>query len=163
MVQLPMSTSVYAVDVQCIKQHDEKLVDNLLNPDGPQDVLRAIDLIEAIIALREGKAPSHNIDLSSTTDSVRLPGHILENFTLPFITPEFSLSDQIRMLSTYQYPVHYEKHSVSVAKQQLQDSDADVNANEDGMDPLEGHLAFMRMAGGHNSSMNYKQGVEQNG
>jgi hypothetical protein len=142
-------------------------------------------LIEAIISLREVKAPSDNVDLASTTDSVRLLGHVLENFMVPFITPEFSLSDQIRTLSTCahllfvlfrEYRTDFMSDQLygdtqctiknivfSVAKQQLHDPDVDVNANEDGTDPLEGHFAFMRMAGGHNSAMNYKQGVERNG
>ncbi|KAJ7909926.1 hypothetical protein B0H13DRAFT_1616140 [Mycena leptocephala] len=171
--------------LQLIAEHDEKSVNKLLNPDDPQDVPRAIDLIEAIISLREVKAPSDNVDLASTTDSVRLLGHVLENFMVPFITPEFSLSDQIRTLSTCahllfvlfrEYRTDFMSNQLygdtqctiknivfSVAKQQLHDPDVDVNANEDGTDPLEGHFAFMRMAGGHNSAMNYKQGVERNG
>ncbi|KAK7013539.1 hypothetical protein R3P38DRAFT_3206912 [Favolaschia claudopus] len=88
---------------QCLElldDHDEKSVHKLLNPDDPQDVPRAIDLIEAIISLREIEIPQHNVDLSYTADSVRLLGHGFENFTLPFITPEFNLSRQICMLST---------------------------------------------------------------
>ncbi|KAJ7792995.1 hypothetical protein B0H13DRAFT_2393818 [Mycena leptocephala] len=83
-----------------IKHHDQTSMDKLLNPDDSQDVPCAIDLIEAIISWREVKAASNDIDLASTTDSVRLLGHVLENFTLPFITPDVSLSTQIRMLST---------------------------------------------------------------
>ncbi|KAK7015827.1 hypothetical protein R3P38DRAFT_2543278 [Favolaschia claudopus] len=173
---------------QCLElldDHDEKSVHKLLNPDDPQDVPRAIDLIEAIISLREIEIPQHNIDLSYTADSVRLLGHVFENFTLPFITPEFNLSRQICMLSTCahiifvlfrEYRLDFMSNQLygdtqstiknivfSVAKQQLQDTEVDVNANEDGTDPLEGHFAFMRTAGGHNSAMNYKQGVERNG
>ncbi|KAJ7498345.1 hypothetical protein B0H11DRAFT_1642706, partial [Mycena galericulata] len=115
----------------------------------------------------------------------KLLGHVLENFTMPFITPNSSLTEQISMLSTCahlifvlfrEYRTEFMSNQLygdtqstiknivfSVAKQQLEDPDVDVNANEDGTDPLEGHFAFMRMAGGHNSAMNHKQGVERNG
>ncbi|KAK7016105.1 hypothetical protein R3P38DRAFT_3569764 [Favolaschia claudopus] len=171
--------------LQLLAQHDEKSVDKLLNPDDPQDVPRAIDLIEAIISVRDAEVPSDNVDLASTSDSVRLLGHVFENFALPFITPEFSLSRQIRMLSTCahltfvlfrEYRTDFMSNQLygdtqstiksivfSVAKQQLEDGEVNVNANEDGTDPLEGHFAFMRTAGGHNSAMNYKQGIERNG
>ncbi|KAK6981400.1 hypothetical protein R3P38DRAFT_2578449 [Favolaschia claudopus] len=171
--------------LQLLAQHDEKSVDKLLNPDDPQDVPRAIDLIEAIISVRDAEVPSDNVDLASTSDSVRLLGHVFENFALPFITPEFSLSRQIRMLSTCahltfvlfrEYRTDFMSNQLygdtqstiknivfSVAKQQLEDGEANVNANEDGTDPLEGHFAFMRTTGGHNSAMNYKQGIERNG
>ncbi|KAJ7192450.1 hypothetical protein GGX14DRAFT_380137 [Mycena pura] len=173
---------------QCLlllQDHDANSVHKLLNPDDPQDVPRAIDLVEAIIAVRNVEVPARDVELVSTKYSVGLLGHVLENFTLPFITPEFSLSDQIRRLSTCAHLlfIHFREYRTqfmsnqlygdtqctiknivfSVAKQQLQDPDANVNANEDGTDPLEGHFSFMRTAGGHNSAMNYKQGMERNG
>jgi hypothetical protein len=171
--------------LQLLEKHDEKTVHKLLNPDDPQDVPRAIDLIEAIISLREVEPPTYDVDLTSTCDSVRLLGHVLESFTLPFISPDFSLGKQIRMLSTCahlmfilfrEYRLDFMSNQLygdtqstiknivfSVAKQQLQDPDVDVNANEDGTDPVEGHFSFMRTTGGHNSAMNYKQGVERSG
>jgi hypothetical protein len=51
----------------------------------------------------------------------------------------------------------------TVAKQHQRDPEGSVNANDDGDDPLEGLFSFTRMAGGHNSAMNYKQGVERSG
>ncbi|KAK7063420.1 hypothetical protein R3P38DRAFT_2492280 [Favolaschia claudopus] len=168
-----------------IEKHDEKSIHKLLNPDDPQDVPRAIDLIEAIISVRDITPPSHNVDLTSTCDSVRLLGHVLENFMSPFISPEFSLSKQICTLSTCahlifvlfrEYRLDFMSNQLygdtqstiknivfSVAKQQLEDSQVDVNANEDGTDPLEGHFSFMRTIGGHNSAMSYKQAVERSG
>ncbi|KAK7059407.1 hypothetical protein R3P38DRAFT_2496243 [Favolaschia claudopus] len=171
--------------LQLLAQHDEKSVDKLLNPDDPQDVPRAIDLIEDIISVRDAEVPSDSVDLASTSDSVRLLGYVFENFALPFNTPEFSLSRQIRMLSTCahltfvlfrEYRTDFMSNQLygdtqstiknivfSVAKQQLDDGEVNVNANEDGTDPLEGHFAFTRTTGGHNSAMNYKQGMERNG
>ncbi|KAK7012531.1 hypothetical protein R3P38DRAFT_3588444 [Favolaschia claudopus] len=168
-----------------IEKHDEKSIHKLLNPDDPQDVPRAIDLIEAIISVRDITPLSHNVDLTSTCDSVRLLGHVLENFMSPFISPEFSLSKQICTLSTCahlifvlfrEYRLDFKSNQLygdtqstiknivfSVAKQQLEDSQVDANANEDGTDPLEGHFSFMRTIGGHNSAMSYKQAVERSG
>ncbi|KAJ7502239.1 hypothetical protein B0H11DRAFT_2223712 [Mycena galericulata] len=58
------------------------------------------EVVEAIISLRDMKAPTQDVDLASTIESVGLLGHVLENFTMPFITPESSLIDQICLLST---------------------------------------------------------------
>ncbi|KAJ7840042.1 hypothetical protein B0H13DRAFT_1910871 [Mycena leptocephala] len=58
--------------LQLLDKHDEKTVHKLLNPDDPQDVPRAIDLIEAIISLREVEPPSAMCQLSFlTTTSTR--------------------------------------------------------------------------------------------
>ncbi|KAJ7759677.1 hypothetical protein B0H14DRAFT_3511324 [Mycena olivaceomarginata] len=51
----------------------------------------------------------------------------------------------------------------TVAKQHQRDPKGSVNANDNGNDPLEGLFSFTRMARGHNSAMNYKQGVERSG
>ncbi|KAJ7742339.1 hypothetical protein DFH07DRAFT_750546 [Mycena maculata] len=173
---------------QCLlllPQYDEKSVFLLLNPGDGQNVPKALDLIESIIALRDVKAPAHDVGLASTLESVRLLGYVLENLALPFIDPNLSLSDQIQMLSTYahlsfilfrEYRLDFMSNQLygdtqttiknivfNVAKQQLLDPNGIANANDDGDDPLEGHFGFMRMAGGHNSAMTYKQGVERNG
>ncbi|KAJ7350855.1 hypothetical protein DFH08DRAFT_616067, partial [Mycena albidolilacea] len=50
-----------------------------------------------------------------------------------------------------------------IAKRHQRDPEGSVNAKNDGDDPLEGLFSFTQMAGGHNSAMNYKQGVEQSG
>jgi hypothetical protein len=47
-----------ARSLQLLPQHDEKSAHKLLNPDDPQDVPRAIDLIEALISLRDAKTPT---------------------------------------------------------------------------------------------------------
>ncbi|KAJ7616258.1 hypothetical protein B0H17DRAFT_901688, partial [Mycena rosella] len=173
---------------QCLKllpDHDDYSVHKLLNPNDPQDVPRAIDLIEAIISLRDVLAPTNDVELAANLDSVRLLGHLLENLALPFITPELSLSEQIEMLSTYahlsfvlfrEYRLEFMSNQLygdtqtaiknivfTVAKQQELDRTGKANANDDGTDPVEGYFAFMRMAGSHNSAMNYKQAVERTG
>ncbi|KAJ7800856.1 hypothetical protein B0H14DRAFT_2529225 [Mycena olivaceomarginata] len=174
-----------ARSLQLLPQHDEKSVHKLLNPDDPQDVPRAIDLLEALISLRDAKAPHEDIALASTLDSVRLLGHVFENFAIPFINPDLSLSEQVTMLSTYahlafvlfrEYRLGFMWNQLygdtqstvknimfTVAKQHQRDPEGSGNANDDGDDPLEGLFSFTRMAGGHNSAMNYKQGVERSG
>ncbi|KAJ7662776.1 hypothetical protein DFH06DRAFT_1088352 [Mycena polygramma] len=164
---------------------DEKSVHRLLNPHDAQNVPTALDLVDAIVQLRDLKPPSSNVELAATLDSTRLLGYLFENFSCPFITPDATLSDQVRMLSTYahmafalfrEFRTDFMSNQLygdtqttvknivfSVAKQQLLDRDEKVNANEDGTDPVENHFGFMRMAGGHNSAMSYKQGVERNG
>ncbi|KAJ7818583.1 hypothetical protein B0H14DRAFT_3473659 [Mycena olivaceomarginata] len=51
----------------------------------------------------------------------------------------------------------------TVAKQIELDLTREVNAYHDGTDPVEEHFGFSREIGGHNSAMNFKQGVEWSG
>ncbi|KAJ7759676.1 hypothetical protein B0H14DRAFT_3096456 [Mycena olivaceomarginata] len=91
----------FAQSLQLLPRHNEESVHKLLNLDDPQDVPHAIDLLEVLISLCEAKAPHEDIALVLTLDSVRLLRHIFENFAIPFINPDLSLSKQITMLSTY--------------------------------------------------------------
>ncbi|KAJ7331552.1 hypothetical protein DFH08DRAFT_916488 [Mycena albidolilacea] len=81
--------------LQLLPQHNEKFWHKLLNPDDLQDVPRAINLI-VLISLRDAKALHKDIALASTLDSVRLLGHVFENFAIPFITPVISVSEESR-------------------------------------------------------------------
>ncbi|KAJ7105296.1 hypothetical protein C8R44DRAFT_834477 [Mycena epipterygia] len=83
-----------------LPEQDEKSVHNP-NTDDPMDVPRAIDLVEAIVSLRDVEPPAKNVELAATLDSIRLLGYVFENLLVPFITPSVSLSEQIKMLSTY--------------------------------------------------------------
>ncbi|KAJ7679989.1 hypothetical protein B0H14DRAFT_3908259 [Mycena olivaceomarginata] len=145
--------------LQLLPQHDEKSVHKLLNPDDPQDVPRAIDLIEALISLRDAKAPHEDIALASTLDSVWLLGHVFENFAIPFITPNLSLSNQVTMLSTYAHLafVLFREYRLSFMSNQLYGDTQSTVKNIRVSSPS------LEMAGGHNSAMNYKQGVERSG
>jgi hypothetical protein len=110
---------------------------------------------------------------------------MLEALLNAFTDPTASLSDQIYNLSIYahmsfvlfrtfrlkfmsnQLYGHSQtmiKNIVfTVAKQQELDPEGKVNAYYDGTDPVENHFGYTRELGGHNSALNFKQGVERSG
>ncbi|KAJ7888587.1 hypothetical protein B0H14DRAFT_2433366, partial [Mycena olivaceomarginata] len=161
----------------------------LLNPDDPQDVPRAILLLEAVVALRvrrvEFNVSPLDVDTNSDLDTITLLSFMLEAILNAFTDPSASLSDQIRNLSIYAHmsfvlfrnfrlkfmsnQLYGDSQTMvknivfTVAKQIELDPTGEVNAYHDGTDPVEGHFAFTREIGGHNSAMNFKQGVERSG
>ncbi|KAJ7182232.1 hypothetical protein C8R43DRAFT_910814 [Mycena crocata] len=170
--------------LKLLEGQDDASVHKLLNPDDAQDVPRAIQLLEAIISVRNVVAPSREIELASDIDSVTLLGHVFEPLLAAFVDPTMSTSQQIEKLSTYAHLsfVFFRKYRLkfmsnqlygdtqtmiknvifSTAKQQLLDDNDKANANQDGTDPLEGHFSQLRDVGGQ-SAFNYKQGIERCG
>ncbi|KAJ7831122.1 hypothetical protein B0H14DRAFT_3872306 [Mycena olivaceomarginata] len=161
----------------------------LLNPDDPQDVQRVILLLEAVVALRvrrvEFNVSPLDVDTNSDLDTITLLSLMLEAILNAFTDPSASLSDQIRNLSIYAHMsfVLFQNFRLKVMSNQLYgdsqtmvknivftvakqielDPTGEVNAYHDGTDPVEDHFAFTREIGGHNSAMNFKQGVERSG
>ncbi|KAJ7121422.1 hypothetical protein C8R44DRAFT_529506, partial [Mycena epipterygia] len=169
---------------------DEASVERILNPDDPQHVPHAIELLEAVVTLRTGrntafKVPASEVDTNSDLDSIGLFSYMVEALLNAFIDPSASLTDQIRNLSIYSHmsfvlfrvfrlkfmsnQLYGDSQTMvknivfTVAKQQLLDPDGKVNAYNDGTDPVEEHFGYTRELGGHNSAMNFKQAVERTG
>ncbi|KAJ7887691.1 hypothetical protein B0H13DRAFT_2235085 [Mycena leptocephala] len=86
-----------------IKRQDEASVESLLNPDDPQDVPRAIDLLEAIVVLRT----PHFVHARSTAatnsdlDAITLLSFMLDALLNVFTLLSASLSEQIYHLGIY--------------------------------------------------------------
>ncbi|KII93403.1 hypothetical protein PLICRDRAFT_99321, partial [Plicaturopsis crispa FD-325 SS-3] len=80
---------------------DTKSVRRLLFPDDPQDVPRAIELMKAIIALRDLKIPLADPSVIADLDAIKHLAYILEAILEPFTNVKLSLTDQVRLLSTY--------------------------------------------------------------
>ncbi|KAJ7872412.1 hypothetical protein B0H13DRAFT_2236271 [Mycena leptocephala] len=82
---------------------DAASVESLLNPNDPQDILRAIDLLEAIVVLRTphfvhaGSTAATNSDL----DAITLLSFVLDTLLNVFTLLSASLSQQIYHLSIY--------------------------------------------------------------
>jgi hypothetical protein len=168
---------------------DEASIERLVNPDDPQHIPHAIQLLEAIIAIRtkrpELDTPVAKIKLNSDLDCISLFSYMVEGLLNTFTVPSASLTFQIRNLRLYAHMVFvfFWKYRLAfmsnqlygdsqtmvkniiftVAKQQDLDSTAKVNAYHDGTDPVESHFGHTRELGGHDSAMNYKQAVERTG
>ncbi|KAJ7509304.1 hypothetical protein B0H11DRAFT_1702886 [Mycena galericulata] len=169
---------------------DEASVERLLNPDDPQHVPHAIDLLEAVVSLRKNRdieftVPTSEVDVNSDLDSIGLFSFMVEALLNAFIDPSASLTDQVRNLSIYAHmsfvlfrifrlkfmsnQLYGDSQTMvkniifTIAKQQLLDPNGEVNAYNDGTDPVEQHFGYTRELGGHNSAMNFKQAVERTG
>ncbi|KAJ7437523.1 hypothetical protein FB451DRAFT_1416805 [Mycena latifolia] len=103
--------------------------------------------------------------VNSDLDSISLFSYMVGALLNAFTDPSASLSNQIHNLSTYaHFSFTMVKNIVfTVAKQQKLDPSVEVNAYNDGTDPVENHFGYTRELGGHNSAMNFKQGIERSG
>lgn len=87
--------------------HDEASVTKLLHPDDPQDVPRAIELMQAIITFSKlqhdsiDSSFSTNIDIRADLAAIKLLGDLIESILLPFVDTNLSLTQQVQCLSCY--------------------------------------------------------------
>jgi len=149
----------------------------LLNPEDPQDVPRAIELIQALADLR-----NLDIDLdpveSKTLIAIKLMGHLFNCLIQPYIDPTLSLTQQIKYLSKFQHVamVLYRKNSTTffpgqlygdtsvmikstvfyVRKQQLWDPTCGVFLTLTGDDQLETQFGRVHMQGAHDANCDMK-------
>lgn len=78
----------------------------LLNPEDPQDVPRAIDLLRTIVSLR-AHGPCDNPIEHKELEAIILLGHACENIYRPFIDINMCLRDQLRSLSCLSHLLVY--------------------------------------------------------
>jgi hypothetical protein len=171
--------------------YDEASVTKVLHPDDPQDVPRAIELMQAIIAFSKLKHASiddsfsTNVDIRADLMAIKLLGHILESILLPFIDVNLSLTEQVQYLSSYShlsfamfhshrrgfmpYQLYYDTHTMAknimfcIKKQQVLDPHEKFFIGDCGDDRLELHFGRTRMIGGHNSGCSYSQVLDRLG
>ncbi|KAG2740438.1 hypothetical protein P692DRAFT_201728137, partial [Suillus brevipes Sb2] len=171
--------------------HDEASVTKLLHPDDPQDVPRAIELMQAIVSLSKSQQASidnsfsTDIDLRADLMSVKLLSDIIESILLPFIDISLSLTEQVQYLSRYAhlsfaifrshrrafmpYQLYYDTHTMvknimfCIRKQQILDPGEKFFVGDSGDDRLELHFGRTRMIGGHNSGCSYSQVLDRLG
>ncbi|KAJ7429781.1 hypothetical protein B0H11DRAFT_2257746 [Mycena galericulata] len=147
-------------------------------------------LSNAVVSLRKNRdieftVPTSEVDVNSDLDSIGLFSFMVEALLNAFIDPSASLTDQVRNLSIYAHmsfvlfrifrlkfmsnQLYGDSQTMvkniifTIAKQQLLDPNGEVNAYNDGTDPVEHHFGYTRELGGHNSAMNFKQAVERTG
>ncbi|KIK32417.1 hypothetical protein CY34DRAFT_55944, partial [Suillus luteus UH-Slu-Lm8-n1] len=89
--------------------YDEASVTKLLHPDDPQDVPRAIELMQAIVNFSKSQHAildnsfSTDVDTRADLVSITLLSNIIESILVPFINPNLSLTEQVHYLSRYSH------------------------------------------------------------
>lgn len=98
-----VTSAVLARYLAWLPEQDESSITKLLNPDDPQDVPRAVELMQAIISLSKLKVDTISGDVGMCADMVAIKalGAILESLLVPFIDITLSLQEQVAFLSRY--------------------------------------------------------------
>ncbi|KAG2336359.1 hypothetical protein BDR05DRAFT_896821, partial [Suillus weaverae] len=171
--------------------HNEASITKLLHPDDPQDVPRAIELMQAIITFSQlqhdsiDSSFSTNIDIRADLAAIKLLGDLIQSILLPFINTNFSLTQQVQCLSCYThlsfaifhshcrafmpYQLYYDTQTMTknivfcICKQQVLDPQEKFFIGDSGDNHLELHFGRTRMIGGHNSGCSYSQVLDHLG
>ncbi len=155
-------------------------VDRLMDPADSQDVPRAISFIEAIEEVAALPTdPSCNPGELEEIRIVALLSDVLTAFMDPFISPSWSLTEQVVSLSKYAHLscALFRDHGQNfmpnqlysdtqctvknalfcIAKQQKLDASRPYHLFKEGDDSLEELFGRVRMQGGHSPNFTYKQ------
>ncbi|KAJ7244090.1 hypothetical protein C8J57DRAFT_1556077, partial [Mycena rebaudengoi] len=160
-------------------------VQDLLFPDDPQDVPRAVLLMKGVMDIGSLVIPNMTADMHSDLEALRLLGHVIRSLLEPFVSPGMSLTEQITSLSTFAHlafalhrdardqffcnQLYYDSQTMvknvmfCLAKQQILDNTKPFYLFQTGDDRLERLFGKLRMIGGHNSAMNYSQAIDRLG
>jgi hypothetical protein len=171
--------------------YDEASVTKLLHPDDPQDVPRAIELMQVIVDFAKSQhsllSNSFMTDVDTRADlmSITLLSSIIESVLVPFINPKLSLMEQVHHLSCYShlaftifrvhrrafmpFQLYYDTQTCvkniifNITKQQILDLFASFFLGDCGDDRLEMMFGQLRMIGTHNSGCSYSQALDRLG
>ncbi|KAJ7442126.1 hypothetical protein FB451DRAFT_1105911 [Mycena latifolia] len=160
-------------------------VKNLLFPDDPQDVPRAVELMQTVIEIGAYDFGQVDAETAADLDSIRLLGEVLKAILEPFTNPAMSLTEQMTKLATYAHltftlfrgarlgfmsnqlygdsQTMVKNAMFCLAKQQKLDPTKPFYLFQVGDDPLEKLFGKLRMFGGHNSAMSYMQAIDRLG
>jgi hypothetical protein len=147
----------------------------LLEPDDAQNVIAAVELIQALKRIDKTLKP-RNPNEKQDIKAIRAFAHLYGSFVEAFTNHTLSLSQQMRLLSTYSHlaMVMYRSDRqrfissqlyadsqtcvknmfFSLAKQQLLDPTKPFYLFMQGSDGVERLFAMMRMIGGHKPNVN---------
>ncbi|KAF7338629.1 hypothetical protein MVEN_02089200 [Mycena venus] len=168
-----------------LPQHSPESVQKMLYPHDPQDVPRAIELLEAVVAVGELDYGNMDANTCGDVDALRLLGSVIKAILEPFTNVHMSLTEQITSLSTFAH-LSFTLFRVSrtqymsnqlygdsqtmvknaifcLAKQQVLDPNEPFYIFQVGDDPLERLFGKLRMLGGHNTAMSYAQAIDRLG
>ncbi|KAJ7572768.1 hypothetical protein C8J56DRAFT_806547 [Mycena floridula] len=118
---IKISPVILARYMVLLPDEDEASVFKLLNPDDPQDVPRALDLLEAIIGLRHIELVDSTPNSRGELESLQLFGYLLEGLVRPFTNPNLTLTEQVTGLSVYAHMsfVFFRRYRIDFMSNQL--------------------------------------------
>ncbi|KAJ7861954.1 hypothetical protein B0H13DRAFT_1900306 [Mycena leptocephala] len=157
-------------------------VHKMLYPHDPQDVPRAIELLEAVVAVGKLDYANMNADTCADIDALRLVGAVIQAVLKPFINTKMSLTEQITSLATFAH-LSFTLFRVSrtqymsnqlygdsqtmvknvmfcLAKQNVLDPTQPFYLFQVGDDPLERLFGKLRMLGERRLNMSRSEGVD---
>ncbi|KAG9309942.1 hypothetical protein JVU11DRAFT_9974 [Chiua virens] len=124
-----------------------------------------------------------NIEAYIDFETLRMLGDLFHNLLEPFVNPSLSLTQQVVHLSTFAHllftfyrghrrsfmpnQLYYDSQTLvknvifCIAKQQRLDASQPFFLLDVGDDAIKLLFAFLRMCGGHNSALNYKQAIDR--
>lgn len=124
-----------------------------------------------------------DVDTVIDFEAIKMLAHILHHLLEPFVNPTLSLSQQVSYISTCSHLIfcQYRLNRVAflpnqlyydimtalknivfcIAKQLRLDPASNFSLLDVGTDPIEVLFALVCMCGGHNNSINYKQGIDR--
>ncbi|KAG1837325.1 hypothetical protein DFJ58DRAFT_734444 [Suillus subalutaceus] len=171
--------------------YNEASVMKLLHPDDPQDVPRAIELMQAIVEFSKSQYSILNDSFSTDVNtranlvSITLLSNLIESILVPFINTKLSLTEQVQSLSCYAhlafsifrvhrrlfmpFQLYYDTQTCvknvifNITKQQLLDPYKSFFLGDCGDNRLELMFGRSRMIGGHNSGCSYSQALDRLG
>lgn len=113
--------TLLAVHLIKLKGMTAERVANLLQPDDPQNVPRAVELLRHIIALRDVDTIEYTPSEFKEHIAMSLLGDIFDMWLTPFVDLTMDLSEQLRRLSTYLHLTFYlyRKHRTAFMTSQL--------------------------------------------
>ncbi|KAG2131071.1 hypothetical protein DEU56DRAFT_740233 [Suillus clintonianus] len=164
---------------------DESRARKLVYPNDPQDMPRAVELVGAVIKLASLPNIPDDVNVIADFDAIKLLAEILRSLLNPFIDVNLSLTEQVVHLSRFTHllfacyrdqrrglmpnQLYYDSETFAknavfcILKQQKLDPSEHFFFLDVGDDALELKFAFLRMCGGHNNAMNYKQVLDRLG
>ncbi|KAG2132414.1 hypothetical protein DEU56DRAFT_739455, partial [Suillus clintonianus] len=169
---------------------DETRATKLLYPDVPRavELMKAVISLSELDPTKPPHTPEGtfpHVDTVADFDAIKILGHILRSLVDPFINITLSLTEQTILLSRLAHLLyacyHNQRRSFMpnqlfydtqtlvknavfcIKKQQNLDLNAPFTLLDTGDDSLELLFMFLRMCGGHNSAINYKQSLDRLG
>jgi len=161
-----------------LPDHTPQSIQALINPNDKQDVPRAIELLTAVISLRDASTAGFSPSDWKVREALVLTRELFHSIMEPFINRNLSLLGQVTLLSKYAHLAFalYRQHTTSfvsnqlygdsqatvkgvmfyIAKQQLFDSSVPSWLCFTGDDRLEALFGRLRMLGGHDPNVDHK-------
>ncbi|KAI0681858.1 hypothetical protein C8T65DRAFT_597993 [Cerioporus squamosus] len=166
--QVVMNRRLLTQELTRLPQHDSKAVELLLDPNDHQNVPKAVQLLQAIQVLSNIKHPSPSPTDMDTQRILTLLGDLWTSFLNLYISPRWSLSEQLISLSKVAHLLFalFRAHGTAfmtgqlygdiqamikstyfgVAKQQLLDGDKPYYLCQEGSNRLEVYFGQVRTA-----------------